>query len=205
MTTAQVAGRLIGNANVEHKSIEDARKRNEARALEDQFDAVAEEYSDLVYNVAIGMLHRPEDAQDAVQEAFISAYRAFPKFKGDSKVSTWLYRIVVNACLMKIRKEKTRNKYLTQTGYDDAIVYDWAGDPVRAAENGELQDAIRQGLERLSPDLKTAVVLRDLQELTNEEASEIIGIGVAAFKSRVHRGRAMLRKNLESYLTRLNG
>ena len=106
---------------------------------------------------------------------------------------------------MKIRKEKTRNKYLTQTGYDDAIVYDWAGDPVRAAENGELQDAIRQGLERLSPDLKTAVVLRDLQELTNEEASEIIGIGVAAFKSRVHRGRAMLRKNLESYLTRLNG
>ena len=205
MTTAQVAGRLIGNAYVEHKSIEDARKRDEARALEDQFDAVVEEFSDLAYNVAIGMLHSPEDAQDAVQEAFVSAYRAFPKFKGDSKVSTWLYRIVVNACLMKIRKEKTRNKYLTQTGYDDAIVYDWAGDPVRAAENGELQDAIRQGLEQLSPDLKAAVVLRDLQELTNEEASEIIGIGVAAFKSRVHRGRTMLRKNLESYLTRRNG
>ena len=109
MTTAQVAGRLIGNAYGEHNSIEDARKRDEARALEDQFDAVVEEFSDLAYNVAIGMLHSPEDAQDAVQEAFGSAYRAVPKFKCDSKVSTWLYRIVVNAVIMKIQKENTRN------------------------------------------------------------------------------------------------
>ncbi len=167
------------------------------RSLEEEFCAVIEECTDLSYNVALRILRRHEDAEDAVQEAFISAYHAFPSFKGQSKVSTWLYRIVVNACLTKIRKDKTRAKYLTSTGYDDAVVCDWTTDPEKSAENSELQDRIREGLSRLSPEVRAAVVLRDVQEFSTHEAAEISGLSHSAYKSRLHRGRILLRKHLE--------
>ena len=86
---------------------------------EEEFRAVVEDCWKISYNVALRMLRKPEDAEDAVQEAFLSGYRAFSSFKGQSKVSTWLYRIVVNTCLMKIRKEKAKAKYITGTGYED--------------------------------------------------------------------------------------
>ncbi len=161
------------------------------------FSTLVEEYSNLAYHVALRMLHNPQDAEDAVQDAFVSAYKALGSFKGQSKLSTWLYRIVVNACLMKIRKNKTRHKYFTDTGYDDAIVYDWDNNPEKTARNGEIRDAIDSALEYLSPELRAAVVLRDVQEFSSEEASEILNISVAALKSRLHRGRIQLRKHLE--------
>jgi len=106
------------------------------RAFSDAaFAQIVEDHADLAYNVAYRMLRNVEDAEDAVQEAFISAYRSFSKFKGQSKVSTWIYRIVVNSCLMKIRKEKSRSKYLSETGYNDAVVPDWGNDPEKAAVN----------------------------------------------------------------------
>ena len=80
--------------------------------LERSFNEIVEQYSDLAYSVAFRMLRNVEDAEDAVQEAYISAFKALPHFKGQSKLSTWLYRIVVNACLMKIRKDKSRAKYI---------------------------------------------------------------------------------------------
>ena len=113
-----------------------------------------------------------------------------------------MYRIVVNACLMKIRKEKSRAQYLTETGYDDAVVHDWRNDPEKAAINGELREAVESGLAWLSPDLRAAVVLRDVQGLTTEEGAAAVGMSVAAFKSRLHRGRVLLRKHLEGYLGR---
>ncbi len=168
-------------------------------AVEQAFSEVVENYSDFAYNVAYRMLRNVEDAEDAVQEAFISAYRAFSRFKGQSKVSTWLYRIVVNACLMKIRKEKARAKYVFETGYNDAVVQGLGEDPERAAINGELRDVVESGLNRLSSELRAAVVLRDVQGLTIEEAAQALGLSVAAFKSRLHRGRVILRKRLTGY------
>ena len=111
--------------------------------LEQQFTGIVEQYSDLAYSVAFRMLRNAEDAEDAVQEAYISAYKALPNFKGESKLSTWLYRIVVNACLMKIRKDKSRAKYLSENAFDDAIVYDWKNDPEEAAVNSELRSMCR--------------------------------------------------------------
>lgn len=143
-----------------------------------------------------------EDAEDAVQEAFISAYRAFSTFKGQSKLSTWLYRIVVNACLMKIRKEKARSKYLLETGYNDAVVTDWGNHPEEAAINSELRDVVESGLQSLSPDLRAAVVLRDVQGLSTGEASIALRLSIAAFKSRLHRGRILLRNHLSEYFAK---
>ncbi len=171
------------------------------------FNDLVEGHSQMAYNIALRMLRNPADAEDAVQEAFISAYRAFPKFKGQSKLSTWLYRIVVNACLMRIRKEKARAKYLTQTAYDDELVHDWASagswnEPERAALNGELRDALDKGLDRLSPDIRAAVVLRDVQGFTTEEAAATLDVTVSSLKARLHRGRVLLRKHLGEYMAK---
>ena len=117
--------------------------------LEQEFTEIVEQYSDLAYSVAFRMLRNAEDAEDAVQEAYISAFKALPNFKGQSKLSTWIYRIVVNACLMKIRKEKSRAKYISEKDYDDALVYDWKNDPEEAAVNSELRSIseLRSSLE----------------------------------------------------------
>lgn len=170
-------------------------------AVEESFNALVEQYSDKAYNIALRILRNPQDAEDAVQEAFISAYRALPNFKGQSKLSTWFYRIVVNACLLKIRKDKTRGKYLSNMGYEDLVVPDWDNNPERAAINGELHDVIETGLGQLPPTLRAVVVLRTVQGFTNAEAAVILGISISALKARLHRGHVLLRKYLAGRLT----
>ena len=170
-----------------------------AASLERQFTEIVEQYSDLAYSVAFRMLRNVEDAEDAVQEAYISAFKALPNFKGQSKLSTWLYRIVVNACLMKIRKDKSRAKYISENLFDDALIYDWKNDPEEAAVNSELRSTLEVGLDVLSPDLRAAVVLRDIQGLSTEESAEALNISIASLKSRLHRARILLRKHLEEY------
>ena len=169
-------------------------------AVDRDFSDVVENYADFAYNVAYRMLRNAEDAEDAVQEAFISAYRAFSSFKGQSKVSTWLYRIVVNSCLMKIHKAKSRAKYMVETGYNDEVIQDWGNDPEEEAVNSELREVVESKLQDLSPELRAAVVLRDVQGLSTEEAAQSMGLSIAAFKSRLHRGRILLRKSLSVYL-----
>ena len=167
--------------------------------LEKQFTEIVEQYSDLAYSVTFRMLRNAEDAEDAVQEAYISAFKALPNFKGQSKLSTWLYRIIVNACLMKIRKDKSRAKYISGNLFDDALIYDWKNDPEDAAVNSELRSTLEQGLDVLSPDLRAAVVLRDIQGLSTEESAEVLDISIASLKSRLHRARILIPKHLEEY------
>lgn len=173
-----------------------------AHDSEQAFSQVVEDYADFAYNVAFRMLRNTEDAEDAVQEAFISVYRSFARFKGESKVSTWLYRIVVNACLMKIRKEKSRSKYVVETGYNDEIVSDWGNDPEQAAVNSELRGVVETGLDSLSPDLRAAIVLRDVQGVSTEEGAAALSLSISAFKSRLHRGRLLLRQHIDGYLVK---
>ena len=167
--------------------------------LSADFDKIVEDYSSFVYNVAYRMMGNPQDAEDVAQDAFLSAYRAFERFRGESKVSTWLYRITVNAALMRLRKEK-KARTLTQTGLDDVVIQDWSDAPLRSAISSELGEVLKEGLEMLPDDLKAAVALRDMEELSNAEAAEVVGISVPALKSRLHRGRVLLRKHLENYV-----
>ena len=145
------------------------------------------------------MPRKAEDSQGPVPAAYISALQALPNVKGQSKLSTGLYSIVTNACLMKIRKEKSRAKYIAENLFDDALVYDWKNDPEEAAVNSELRSTLEGGLEILSPDLRAAVVLRDIQGLSTDEAAEALDISIASLKSRLHRARIILRKHLEGY------
>lgn len=173
----------------------------EATLSQDEFPKIVEEHTNYVYNVALRMTNNPHDAEDITQEVFLSAYKSFSSFRGQSQVTTWLYRITVNACLMKIRKEK-KAKQLTQTGYDDTEVPDWGGDPAKAAVNTELREALQDGISRLEPSLRSAVVLRDIQGFSGEESAEILGVTLASLKSRLHRGRVILRKHLETLVAR---
>ena len=108
------------------------------------------------------MMGKPEDAEDVSQDAFISAYRAYERFRGESKVTTWLYRITVNAALMKLRKEK-KARTLTRTGLDDVVIADRSDAPERFATNSELGAKIKEGIAMLPEDLQAAVVLRDVE------------------------------------------
>ena len=167
------------------------------------FQIIVEKHTDLVYNVAYRMMNNAQDAQDITQETFLSAYRSWASFRGGSSVSTWLYRIAVNACLMRLRKEK-RARALTDTGYKDMNVIDWVADPSagpeRLAINSELREEMGRAIASLPPNLRAAVVMRDIQELSNTDASDALGITVSSLKARLHRGRVLLRKQLENYV-----
>ena len=176
--------------------VESAREEPE---VINNFDEIVENYSDFVYNVAYRMMGKPEDAEDVSQDAFISAYRAFERFRGESKVTTWLYRITVNAALRKLRKEK-KARTLTSTGLDDVVIADWSDAPERFATNSELGNKIKEGIAMLPADLQAAVVLRDVEELSNSEAADILDITVSSLKSRLHRGRILIRKHMDEFL-----
>lgn len=99
---------------------------------------------------------------------------------------------------MKIRKDKARARHLAQTPYERVLVPDWRNDPEKTAMDGELRDVIAGQLGLLSPQLRAAVVLRDVQGLSTKEAAEVLGVSIPNLKSRLHRGRLLLRRYLES-------
>ena len=177
--------------------------RTQISMNQEDFQSIVEKHTDFVYNVSYRMMNNPQDSEDITQETFFSAYRSWESFRGGSSVSTWLYRIAVNACLMRLRKEK-RARTLTDTGYKDMDVIDWAADPSPSPEglaiNTELREEMGKAIASLPLDLRAAVVLRDIQELSNSEASESLGITVSSLKARLHRGRVLLRKQLENYV-----
>ena len=175
------------------------------QSMNDQeFAQIAEQHAGFVYNVAYRMMGNQYDAEEVAQDAFVSAYRARDRFRGDAQPTTWLYRITVNAALMRLRKEK-RHREMTvgEDAQPDVPTSDWTQSPVASAMNAELGVRIQSAISDLPEDLQTAVVLRDVQGLSNEEAAEVLEISVSALKARLHRGRVQLRESLAEYLAQL--
>jgi RNA polymerase sigma-70 factor (ECF subfamily) len=168
------------------------------------FEKIVTEHSSFVYNVAYRMMGSHEEAEEVVQDTFLSAYRARDRFRGASQVTTWLYRIAVNAALMRLRKKSRKVEVPT----DPAVIVakhdspDQAATPDQAALGGELAEVIQKAIGTLPPELRAAVVLRDVQGLTNEEAAGALEISVSALKTRLHRGRVALRAHLAPYLAK---
>jgi RNA polymerase sigma-70 factor (ECF subfamily) len=163
------------------------------------FNELVEKHADLVYNVAYRMMGNHHDAEDVSQDAFLSAFRAFDRFRGESQVTTWLYRITTNAALMRLRKTKLARS-VPETSIEDVEIADWTASPDREAVNSELKEKLREGIDKLDPDLGAAVVLRDVQGLSSVEAAEILNVTVAALKSRLHRASVLVRKHLSDYV-----
>jgi RNA polymerase sigma-70 factor (ECF subfamily) len=163
------------------------------------FNSLVLRYQGLVYNLAFRTLSDADDAADATQEAFFSAYRALASFRGGS-FKSWLLRIAVNACYDVLRRRQRRpsdslDAYLDQPG-TERDVPDPAAGPEPIALTAETAAIIQEGLKRLSPDMRLAVVLCDVQGSSYEEAALALNIPVGTIKSRLSRARVQLRNFL---------
>jgi len=168
------------------------------------FDELVRRYQDKVYRLSYKILRHEDDAAEALQDAFLSAFRGIKNFKVESTFSTWLYRIATNASLMKYRKRRDHHISLeqSQSPDDDAEglqLPDWSEQPLEKLLDGETREVMREGIQRLPEDLRTVFVLRDVEELSNAEVAEILELSVAAVKSRLHRARIALRDRLNRY------
>lgn len=164
----------------------------------DAFAALMERYEKRVYHQALRLLSSPEDAADVTQEVFFKAWRALPRFQGDSTFSTWLYRLTDNAAIDLLRREKKRRgevslDELTAAGPPLA---DPAPVPQQALEARELRRAVAQGLTRLSDEHRRALVLRELNGLSYDQIAHIMGVPAGTVKSRIARARLALAKIL---------
>jgi len=168
------------------------------------FDELVNRYKDKVYRLGFKILRHEEDAAEALQDAFLSAYRGLKNFKAESTFSTWLYRVATNAALMRYRRRREPHVSLeqSQSPNEDAeplAVPDWSQQPLEELLDQETREIMEESMQRLPEDLRTVFVLRDVQELSNAEAAEILDVSVAAVKSRLHRARAGLREDLDRY------
>lgn len=168
------------------------------------FDELVRRYRDKVYRLSFKILRHEEDAAEALQDAFLSAYRGLKNFKSESTFSTWLYRIATNASLMKYRKRRDNHVSLeqSQSRNDDAEtleVPDWSTQPVDELLNAETRQVMEESVARLPEELQTVFLLRDIQEQSNAQVAEALDLTVAAVKSRLHRARLLLRDRLNRY------
>jgi RNA polymerase sigma-70 factor (ECF subfamily) len=161
------------------------------------FERLIEEYADRIYNVALRITGNRADAEDSMQEAFLSAYRAWSAFRGQSSPATWLYRIAVNEALMRVRLRRPV-EYLTELAYETEVA-DWSADLLEGAHRAEQQERLLWAIGLLEPSYRAALVLRDIDGLSTAEAADALEISEQALKSRLHRARAMLRQHLAEY------
>ncbi|MHB8657321.1 MAG: RNA polymerase sigma factor [Solirubrobacteraceae bacterium] len=168
------------------------------RGDEPAFEALVERYSPRLRWVLFRLTRDQESAQDALQDALIRAWRNVERFQGRSSFFTWLTRIALNEAYRNARREEPR----ATLPLDDAVgerIPGWSGRPDEVFESREFLAAVDAALGRLPADYRVAVILRDVESLTTLEAAEVLGIEVGALKSRLHRGRMVLRRELGAF------
>ncbi len=169
------------------------------------FEELVRRYERKIYNVTFRLLGNEQDASEALQDTFLRAYRFIHKFQFKSAFFTWLYRIATNVSLSKLRKrEKIETVSIDgPTGEPGETAFDIPDPkyaPERMMRERELRSALNAAVEALPADYRSVVVLRDLEGLSNEEVSKVLNLSVAAVKSRLHRGRLILRNKLAKYV-----
>ncbi len=164
-------------------------------------------YQQQVYNIVFRMLNNQQEAEDLTQEVFVTVFKSIESFRGDSKLSTWLYRISVNHC-------KNRFKYLSRRAYNatrslddvqereksDIPLHGEVSRPDQVLEGKRLEAAISREIAALEDDHRVLIVLRDIQGLTYDEIVTITSLPVGTVKSRLHRARMALKDRLEKFL-----
>ncbi|MBI5865858.1 MAG: sigma-70 family RNA polymerase sigma factor [Planctomycetes bacterium] len=169
------------------------------------FELLVRRYQDRVYNMAYRMCRNTADAFDITQDTFVRALRALPQFQLRANFFTWLFRIGVNVALTQRRKEARRHAFsLTrqETGGDSdppAFEPAVAGDPAGASTRRELSARIEEALEQVEAEYRTAVILKDVEELDYSEIAEILDVPIGTVKSRIFRGREALRRLLADW------
>ena len=175
----------------------------------DAAERLVERYGDRVYRLAMRITGLREDAEEAAQDALWTVARKVNMFKGESAFGSWIYRITANAAYQKLR---TRRQKSAEIALDDVLpsldgdgrhfepMDDWSNRVDEQALQGELRGVLQQAIDGLPADYRTALVLHDVEGLSNPDIAEALGISLPAVKSRVHRSRLFVRKQLADYL-----
>ena len=169
------------------------------------FEELITRYESKIYNLAMRFTRNPEDAEEVLQDVFATLYRKLDGFEGKSQFSSWLYRIIVNAAFMKLRKRKQDNTVSIEDLSPTMRQICVDRDPLTSVRsdnisiNRELRDMLQAAIERLPEQYRAVFVLRDVDGLSNQEVGEILDLSIPAVKSRLHRSRLMLRKRLRNY------
>ena len=203
--TAVPVGEVADEALVER-----ARAKDEAA-----FEELVNRYENKLYRLAMRFVRNETDAQEILQDAFLSAWRNLPSFEGRAQFGSWMYRVTVNAALMLLR---SRNRHpevavddVEPTVLNDAVVEsgqamrsnaDWSQRPDDQLQSAEMRKHIQTSVDALPDGLRTVFLLRDVEELSTEDTAEMLGLSVPAVKTRLHRARLALREAIGRYFVR---
>lgn len=175
----------------------------------DAVERLVERYADRVYRLAVRITGSAEDAEEVAQDALWTAGRKIHMFKGDSAFGSWLYRITANAAYMKLRSRRAKAREIALEEVLPALdgdgahfepMDDWSRRVDERTLQGELREVLERAIAELPTDYRTALVLHDVEGMSNPDIAEALGISLPAVKSRVHRSRLYLRKRLSEYL-----
>lgn len=174
-------------------------------------EELMQRYEAKVYRLAVGMMKNREDALEAVQDAFWNVYRKIDTFKAEASFSTWLYRIALNSIYMRLRSRGRHEGRLEsledlpdpidpRTGHFAGTVEDWSERADDAVLRKELAEVLEESVAELPEEYRAIFTLRDVDGLSNQEVADILGLTLAATKTRLHRARLFLRDRLGRYL-----
>jgi RNA polymerase sigma-70 factor, ECF subfamily len=187
---------LNASHNTEEIELIDLAKSGDKKAMAQ----LVKNYEQTIYNFAFKICRHRDKAENITQETFYSMVKSLKQFDSKSKLSTWLYRIVANHCLMLARKEK--NRQFVSIDDDDSLyndekyTVDYSRLPTKYTENEELKKVLDDAISKLSPDYRMIFLLRDVEGLSTEETAEASDLSISAVKSRLHRARAFLRNEI---------
>ncbi len=173
-------------------------------AADDQaFVDTVRQYAPRLYRHLLRLLQDPQDAEDALQETFLKAYQHLGDFRGQARLSTWLYRIATNEALMQLRRKNPAISLEALQGNDappdEILLNQWQILPEQAALSAEVRQVLERAVQGLSPALRAVFLLRDVEGFSTRETAEILGISPDAVKTRLSRARMRLREALARY------
>ncbi len=176
---------------------------------ENAFEEIVNRYENKIYGLAFRITRDHHSAEEILQEVFLTLLKRVDTFRGESKFSSWLYRVTVNASYMYLRTDKKYESDMSledYTPYDEKgslaskiISRDWTSRPDEALFNKEAMEKVEAAVYELSEPYRVVFHLRDIEGLSNEETAEVLGLSVPAVKSRLHRARLFLRDRLSDY------
>jgi len=168
------------------------------------FEALMRRHNTRLFRVARSILRDETEAEDALQDAYVQAYRAAAQFRGDAELSTWLTRIVINQALMRLRKKKRERivvPFRTSVAADEDRIDDMADAKAESPSDATLRAEVRRVIERRIDQLpvafRTVFVMREIEEMTVQETADCLGIPPSTVRTRLFRARALLREALE--------
>lgn len=174
------------------------------------FESLVRAYAGRLYATALRLLRHEQDAADAVQEAFLHAFRTIDRFRGDSRLLTWLNRIAINAALMKLRDRRRRRSErsidallprFAPDGHRIELSDPWQETADELLSRRDVREKVRLAIDRLPDEYRTILLLRDVEGLDTEQAARFLSVSRGAVKVRLHRARMALRELLEAELS----